>query len=201
MNERLNTVKVILGATKDGDIATAELAMVTSGERHYLSASFSISRPFNTDDINEEYAAGYLDGLDKEILYDLCVRYCCSPQNLPYEFYENNDIDDLVDCSLFPRSVTIDNDTFMFESQECGQVDLGDRMEEYTDRALFCRIYILWKVWHLRNLNSKEFKEVCDELNAIAKIANELDEEEWLTHYIKVNCLDLPDIDGEEEDD
>lgn len=201
----MKEITFLLGATKDGELAFGNFRIENYdviGRAPYFAASFDTVKPFDVDDIDEDYAADYLEGLDTETKYNLCERLCCAPQDLACEFYENSDIDDLVDCSLYPAEVKVCNITFKFESVACGQHDLTGEMAEFTNRLAFWRLIGLWKTFHLKPLTDKdEFKQVCDELTAIVKLFNKVDEDAWIKNYLKHNYANNPEVDEEDVDD
>ena len=72
--------KVLLGGTEEGTLVFADIHLGGEGYRDYFSVSFSEVRPFlATNEFLRERAENFLDGADKEFLYDLCERFDCKP--------------------------------------------------------------------------------------------------------------------------
>lgn len=186
----MQEVKVLLGSTKEGYLAFGEFE-IHQGDRPYFSASFNVVRPFDEQEIDEDYVEMYLEGFSKDTLYDMCDRYDCSPRDLPSVFLESSEVVDLVDCSLFPKTYDVGNISFSFESMSCGQHDLlkDDEMDEYTNQVAFQRLYDLWKTYHLKTLRAKELEEITAEVNELVKLFKEIDEDEWITKFLKDNYL------------
>ena len=174
--------RILLGATVDGEIAFGEVELTDKG----LSVGFDTVKPFDTNDIDEDYTEDYLYDLDKETKYNLCCQYECSPQDLAYEFFIDHTVDEIVDCFLYPVDIEVNGTTYMFESVGCGQQELENSMEEYADKAVFKELINLWKQYHLRKLSSEVYKQVCERVGKLlAKAEKNIDEISWITDYIR----------------
>ena len=184
--------KVLLGATNDGCLAFAEFGIHNSNPdgspelaRFHFSATFDTVRPFLAEDIDEEYVANWLEGFDKEYLYDLCDRYDCSPSQLADEYWRDNEIEDIVDCSLYPERVEVHGAEFMFESDGCGQQDLDGKMKHYVSFKIFSLIYSLWKTYHLKTLMGSEITEIKEIIAEILDYYADFDEKGWIEEYLE----------------
>ena len=190
--------KYLLGATADREIVFAEFS---ARHPHYwsrekgdwtdetvrnFSASFNTVRPFKGSDYDlEEYFEGWMDGLDKEYLYDLCERHWCAPQDLPGKLADECcDVRDAMDCSLYPEEMNIDNEYWYFESGSCGQHDTRkDGMDEYTNKEAYNLLHELWDKYHLKAIDEDGIKQ----MRRVVELLEEVDEEEWIEDYIRRN--------------
>lgn len=190
--------KFLLGATVDREIVFGEFELKhpsywskekgnwTDKDVLEFSASFDTVRPFNGSDYDlEEYFEGWMDGLDKEYLYDLCERHWCSPQDLPSKLADEcYDVRDALDCSLYSKEMCIDDEHWYFESGSCGQHDTRkDGMDDYTNKEAYDLLHELWDAYHLKKVDN----EVVDKVNKIVNMLKEVDEEEWIEDYIRRN--------------
>ena len=191
--------RILLGATKDGNIAFAGLDFKSVGlSKHYeLTVSFDTVRPFCVDDIDEDYVQDYLDGLTKSELYDLCDKYDCAPSCLAQEHLDNNPLDNIVDLSLYPERIEVMGAEMAFESVGCGQQDLLLEMTDYVNFNTFSALYVLWKRYHLKTIQGEDAKFVLQQINKILAVAEKVDEEEWIKSYL-IHRNDEGD-DGERE--
>ena len=173
----------LLGVTEYGELAFGEFECKEDTGR--FSASFSTVRPFNSSEEDfERYCEDYIEVFDDAEKYRMCEYYFCSPQNLAEEFSARSDWQEVMDCSLYPETFTINEDEWIFESSSCGQHDLReDGMHLYTDEKAFNLLQELWDEYHLEPLpedGKQTLKEITDRLSQI-------DEEEWIEDYIKEN--------------
>lgn len=146
--------KILLGVTKEGTLVFADIHLGGEGYRDYFSVSFNEVRPFlATNEFLRERAENYIDGADKEFLYDLCERFDCKPSELADELVGEANymgIESLVDISLYPESYSIDgySDEVYFESDGCGQLDIREYLipinKEFSDW-----LHSLWDNHHL----------------------------------------------------
>lgn len=179
--------RILLGTTKDNELVFIEYELRNGPafcDRDF-TASFDLVAPFDDDTIDEEYVRTYLEDFDKETLYDLCVTYDCTPNDLPYEYYSRNEIEDIVDCSLYPEAMEVNGKSYHFRSEACGQVDVLELMKTYTDEGMFCELYGLWHHFHLKSLNTSTFAFINDTLKRIEAKNEKFDDNEFIRKFIK----------------
>lgn len=161
-------MKYLLGRLKDGDFAFADIRVEKrNGKEREFAACFETVRPFNTSEIDVEE---YLDELfgpddytcyDREQKYDLCVKYHCSPYDLPRELAAVWSIEDVIDCSLYVNEVRINGDDWRFESGSFGQLDLKiEDFDKLVSEGGFLRIKELWEKYHLSDLPEDRMKDI-----------------------------------------
>ena len=192
------SIKYLLGATADKEIVFAEFSAThprywskekgnwTDETVREFSASFDTVRPFVGSDYDlEEYYEGWMDGLDKADLYDLCERHWCSPQDLPGKLAEEcYDVRDALDCSLYPEVINVDETDWYFESGSCGQHDTReDGMDEYVNEEAYNLLHELWDKYHLKPIDEDGIKQ----MQRVVELLDEVDEEEWIADYIRRN--------------
>lgn len=191
--------KYLLGATVNNELVFGEFELkhprywskekgsYTDEEVLEFSASFDTVTPFNADDYDlEEYYEGWIDGLDKEYLYDLCERFDCSPSQLPKNLADEcYDVRDALDCSLYPEEIIVDGESWCFESSSCGQHDTREEgMEEYVNEEAYNLLHTLWDNYHLKTVD----EEVVKQVEKLVDVLSSVDEEEWIINYIKEYC-------------
>lgn len=175
--------KYLLGATIDNELVFGEFEITNRNGYPEFTASFNAVRPFNGEDYDlVNYFDNYIDGLGKEYLYDLCERFDCSPSNLPEELAnECCDVRDALDCSLYPECYEVDGESWYFESSSCGQYDSRDDMQEIIDVKAYNFLHELWDKYHLKKVDN----DVIETVDEITTMLSEINEESWITNYIK----------------
>ena len=180
MKNLVNHKNILVGATFDNELVFADISI---RENKIFSASFSIVTPSKID--NEylyERFSSIMEDLPKEELYNLCEQYNCSPSNLIDELFYYSSVEDILDISLFPEQVEINNgDTWVFESAACGQIDTRSLMSEYVNKDAYMRLMTIWNTYHLQTIDDDTIKEV----ETIIEQLNEVDQMEWIEDYIK----------------
>lgn len=181
--------KVLLGATKDKELVFGEFGITKRNGYPEFTASFDTVRPFNSEDFDlERYYEDWIDGVDKEYLYDLCERFDCAPSALPENLAgECYDVRDALDCSLYPEMIEVDGENWCFESGSCGQHDTRDEMEEIINPAAYNQLHELWDKFHL----CKVGEDTVEQVNKLSKELSSVDEEAWIIDYIERNLEDL----------
>ena len=175
--------KFLMGYTKDGEFAFADCVVRNNGE---FSCSFDLVIPFNLANTDlEYYAEEILEYLDDDYQKSLCDRFSCKKSELVQAVVNNTPITELIDCSLYPESYTINGDDWYFESSSCGQVDLTDYMEDYTDKEACDKLIDFWKNHHLTIIDDSQESELNDILFKLVSI----DEEQWIINYIQSHLL------------
>ena len=179
--------KFLLGANVNNELVFGEFEITNRNGYTEFTASFDTVIPFNAEDYDlEEYYEGWVDGLDKEYLYDLCVQYDCRPSKLAEELAnECYDVRDALDCSLYPEKISVDGESWCFESSSCGQHDTRkDGMEVYTNEEAYNLLHTLWDNYHLKRVDD----EVVEQVEKLVDMLSGVDEEEWIINYIKEYC-------------
>lgn len=196
-------IEVLLGANKNQELVFGEFSLrhpeywskekgnYTDETVLEFSASFNVVKPFNGDSYDlENYFEGYIECMDKEYLYDQCVRFDCKPSELAKELAnECYDVRDVLDCSLYPECYEVDGKSWYFESCNCGQYDSReDGMEIYTNQSIYDKLHELWDEYHLK----KAGNDVVVQVENLAKMCEDIQEheEEWITNYIRENMAE-----------
>ena len=174
----MNMDKIFLGTTVNDELAFAEYHKYEDGRAGF---GFFTVRPFRASDVDEDYVWDWLDGFGKEILYDFCVDYDCSPNELATEVLDNSSIGEIIDISLFPNCITVDGEDWYFESSACGQHDLRDEMSEYANKEAFDTLISMWDEYHLKSIPNDKEQIV---LNAIEALCD-IDYESFIENYIR----------------
>lgn len=194
--------KVLLGANENQELVFGEFSLYhpeywSKEKGNYadksvlnFSVSFDVVRPFNGDNFDlEDYFEGWQEGLEKEYLYDQCVKFDCKPselaENLAGECY---DVRDALDCSLYPECYDVDGEAWYFESVGGGQHDSRkDGMEIYTNRNVYNKLHELWDKYHLKRVDN----DIVVQVENLAKMCGHIKEheEEWIVNYIRENMI------------
>lgn len=178
--------KYLLGATIDKEIVFAEFGITTRNGYPEFSASFDCVEPFTEDEVDaEEYYQDFVEQMDAKWKWETCERYDLAPSELVQWLMDNegSDPQSVRDCSLYPEIITVNEKDYYFESSSCGQHDTRGEMEIYTSQNLYDRIHFLWDKCHLKEVN----QEVIDEVEQIQNSFADIDEEEWIRDYIRIN--------------
>jgi len=181
--------EILLGATEDGTIVFANVEIREGNGERIVSASFDEVRPFlATYEFLRERAENYIDGVDKEFLYDLCERFDCKPSELADELVDEANyigIELLVDISLYPESYSIEGygDEIYFESESCGQHDTRDILIP-IDPEFSEWLHSLWDTYHLKQLPEEEYGNIEDK---VEEYLGTFDESEWIEKWLIEN--------------
>lgn len=180
--------KYLLGATSGNELVFGEFRITYRNGYAEFTASFDTVKPFNGENFDlEEYFEGWQDGLGKETLYDLCVRFNCKPSELAENLAaECEDVRDALDCSLYPECYTVDGDSWYFESSSYGQHDTRDEMEEIINPEAYNLLHKLWDTYHLKKVD----EEVIAQVEALEAMLTKVNEEEWIIDYIQRHLED-----------
>ncbi len=176
-------MQYLMGSTKNKELVFAEFEITKRNGYPEFTASFNSVRPFNENDVDiEAYMEEHVNSMDKAWAYEQCEFYDCSPSELAKRMAQETDsVADVVDCSLYQKYYTIDGDDYYFESCSGGQYDSRDDMELYTNKRVYDAIHKLWDKYHLKQVDSAVELEVIELQQELTKI----DEEEWITSFIK----------------
>lgn len=179
----------LLGATKDNDIVFGEFKIANLNEHAKFSASFDVVHPFRGSAIYSTGAWEYrLDDYDNDWKYQRCEEFDCSPSELAVNLAnEYNDVMELIDCSLYDEVYTIYNDDWYFESVDCGQCDTSCDMLEYVNKDAYDALIDLWKNYHLETVDDS----IIEKVKQIGSKLSDVDEEEWITDFIKRHINEL----------
>lgn len=180
--------KVLLGGTEEGTLVFADIH-VGGEHRNYFSVSFSEVKPFLvTYEFLEERVKDYIDGCDKESLYDMCERFDCKPSDLVDELVREVNsigIEVLVDISLYPESFSIEgySGDVYFESWGCGQHDTREYLipinKEFSEW-----LHSLWDTYHICRLTKEEYGNI---ERVVREYIDSLDEHEWIKEWLMEN--------------
>lgn len=179
--------KFLLGATKDNEIVFGDfgtrLQYGDDGEYEDFSASFDVVRPFDVDQYDVlQLLQDMIDDSGAGWAYAKCCEYDCAPSELAECMNDDcGDIRDVVDCSLYPEWYTIGDTDWCFESGSCGQCDTRENMAEYVNKEAYDKLCELWDNYHLKKADAN----VISEVEKLADVLLQTDEEEWITDFIK----------------
>lgn len=183
--------KVLLGATKDGEIVFGEFGIRTFNGLSDFSASFDTVRPFTEEELEspESYYENLLESCyDEASKYEMCERFDCKPSELAEILMgeEGSEPQNLRDCSLYTNIIEVNGTDYYFESGCCGQHDTRKEMEHYVNKEAYDVLHELWDSFHLKNVeNRSDFKEKYNRLLDLLKDQTEQSEEQWIADYIK----------------
>lgn len=181
--EKIMKNKFLLGATKDKELVFGKFEITTRNNFQEFLVSFNIVIPFDGDNFDlEEYFEDWVEGLDKEYLYDLCEQNYCAPQELVNALVEDCvDVRDAMDCSLYPKVVEVDGVHYYFESSGCGQYDTRENMEFYTNKEAYDLLIELRDKYDLKEID----EEGIEKAKKIEKLLVTIDEKQWIADYIQ----------------
>lgn len=175
--------KYLLGATRDNEIVFAEFGITERNGYPEFTASFDTVRPFRASEVDAtEYYEQLIDEMDAKWVLEQLRNYDCAPSELAERLADDaGEVDEVRDCSLYPEQYDIDGEEWHFESGSCGQHDTRGDMAIYTSRNLYDRIHALWDKYHLQHVG----QDVIDEVNAIRAAFENIDEQEWISDFIR----------------
>ena len=180
--------RYLLGATVDREIVFGEFEVTHRNGYPEFTASFDCVEPFTEDDCEDpiDYYERLIDECyDAQSKCELYERYDCRPSELAELLARDGgtDIQDIVDCSLYPNVIDVDGVDYYFRSGSCGQHDTRNEMDEYTNKEAYDLFHELWDKYHLKPIDEEGIKQ----MERVAEMLEEVDEEEWITDYIRRN--------------
>lgn len=185
----MTKTKVLLGATEYNEIVFGEFGVKPSYDDggYEFSASFFTVAPTRVDDVDlDDYYEALVDDMmyDGKWLWDRCDEYDCKPSDLAAEMANcTDDVQDVLDCSMYSETVTVDGEDWVFESMSCGQHDTQNSMTEYVDKDLYNKLHDLWDNYRNKNVDADVIAEV-DEL-AKKMYHDDAFIEDWIADYIE----------------
>lgn len=179
----------LLGSTKNNDIVFGEFKIANRNGRAEFSASFDVVHPFRGSSIDAtEIWEDRLYDYDNDWKYQRCEEFDCAPSELAVNLAnEYNDVMELIDCSLYDEVYTIYNEDWYFESVACGQHDSSGDMSEYVNEDAYDALMGLWNNYHLKQVDDS----IVENVNKIASELIDVDEEVWITDFIKRHINEL----------
>lgn len=144
--------KFLLGATIDNELVFGEFRITKRNGYPEFTSTFDVVHPFNGENYDlKSYYENWIEDIDKPHKLDLLEEYDCKPSELVEKLVErNDDIRDVLDCSLYPEEIIVDGESWYFESCSCGQHDTRDDMEEIINPEAYNLIHELWDKYHLK---------------------------------------------------
>lgn len=189
----------IIGLTKNFEIVVADIRYDKTGSnlKKDVGVSFDLSEIKSADatirDANymKDYYEDILDEYSADGIIGLCNEYDCPPYKLAEKIAESIDdkfdeeLMDLLDCSLYPEIINVDGEDYIFVASSCGQYDTreSDEMIEIVDQTLYDDIHDFWDNYHLQNIDDN-VKAIELYESIIARMA-ELDDEETVTGFVR----------------
>lgn len=189
----------IIGLTKNFEIVVANIRYDKTGSnlKKDVGVSFGLSEIKSADatirDANymKNYYEGILDEYSSDGIIALCNEYDCPPYQLVEKIVESIDdkfdeeLMDLLDCSLYPEIINVDGEDYIFVASSCGQYDTreGDEMIEIVDQALYDDIHDFWDNYHLQNIDDNI--EAIELYESIVARMDELDDEETIAGFVR----------------
>lgn len=173
--------KILLGATTNNDLVFGEFGIRNWNNRTKFSASFDTVHPFDGESIDlVEYWKDHIEDYDADTVLCFLRDYDCPISELAENLAYENGIEGTIDCSLYTEIYTVDNTDWYFESVGCGQHDTRGEMAEYVNESAYKRLHELWDTYHLKEVG----EDVVAEVEQIADILYQTNEEDWITDYI-----------------
>ena len=181
--------KYLLGSNVDNEIVFGEFEVTRRNGYPEFTASFCTVRPFNGEDFDmENYYENWCEDMDAQSLVDLLKRYDCCPSDLAGKLADEcGDVRDALDCSLYPEEFDMDGESWFFESSSAGQHDTRNEMEEIINLEAYDLLNSLWDKYHLKQVNDDVIKQV----EYLRNVLSQVNEEEWITDYIKKHKEDF----------
>lgn len=180
---------VLIGATKYYEIVFCEFEIRPSydGDGYKFYANSFTVEPTRVDDVDiEDYYDNLVDDMmcDGKWLWDMCDRYDCKPSDLAWEMAQaTDDVQDVLDCSMYPETIIIDGDEWVFESRSYGHSDEQGYITEYVDKDLYNKLHDLWSKYYAEIVDDDIIAEV-DEL-AKKMYHDDTFVENWIADYIE----------------
>jgi len=185
----------ILGATEAGELVFVEFRITHRNGYPEFTASFNGVRPFTEEGAisPEEYFESLAYDVSEARQFELMREHDLSPSELTEflkkEFaqehidnYGSIEIQDYIDCSLYPEIVDVDGEDYYFESVWCGQHDTRMEMLFYVDNNLYYELHELWDNYHLKQVDD----DVIQRIEKLQKEFEKIDEESWVKTLVRL---------------
>lgn len=176
----------ILGATEAGELVFVEFRITHRNGYPEFTASFNGVRPFTEEEAisPEEYFEMLVDDMGNDEKWDLCEQNDLRPSELAEWIMQNNgfEIQDYIDCSLYPEIIDVDGVDYYFETAWCGQHDTRMEMLFYVDNNLYNELHELWDNYHLKQVDD----DVIQRIEKLQKEFEKIDEESWVKTLVRL---------------
>lgn len=180
--------RFLLGTTVGSYLAFVEFELVHrpgDNPTRRFTASFDCVSPFDVSRIDEDYCYEYLKDFSDSDKYSFCEKFDCAPSELASRFQEETTVEDIIDCISYLPHITVNGTEYVFECMSCGQTDLLYEMKTFTNEEAFRTLYLLWRLYHLKNLDNHEFQLVLEGLTKVIAAFNEVDEEAFIKEFLE----------------
>lgn len=166
----------ILGATEAGELVFVEFGITHRNGHPEFTASFNGVRPFTEEEAisPEEYF--------ESLAYDVSDARQFELMREHVDNYGPIEIQDYIDCSLYPEIVDVDGEDYYFESVWCGQHDTRMEMLFYVDNNLYYELHELWDNYHLKQVDD----DVIQRIEKLQKEFEKIDEESWVKTLVRL---------------
>ena len=177
----------LLGSTKYGTIVFGEFGITHRNGYPEFTASFNTVAPFAEKDYPYtalEHYQDLVEGFDSDWKEKICQRNNIELSELPNWLMEENgsEIQDYIDCSLYPNIINVDGIDYYFESSCCGQHDTRNEMVIYVNKEAYDELHKLWDKYHLKEVD----ESVISKVNELEEVFKAINEEQWIADYIRL---------------
>ncbi len=130
-----------------------------------------------------------MDCMSSDEKWEICERFGLRPSELCDYLRDINGDDprDIVDCSLYPNIITVDDIDYYFRSMTSGQYDsrsdMDDEDAEFVDKGIYNELHKIWDKYHLKKVGG----DVIFIVNWMKEKLGKVDEEKWIRDYIERN--------------
>ena len=158
------TKRVLAGVTEDKELYFIETSITDrNGYDEFTMSGFTV-RPVTEED-KKEYESTYLDG-EEHYYWKEAVASGSTQDSMEDWIQQVRDEGDNMDCSLYPETVEVDNTTYYFESQSCGQHEVYDLVDYAMSKNIHQEMMTLWSKYHLKAVSemTTEDRKILDEI-------------------------------------
>ena len=178
--KRRENMQKIIGLTKNFEIVVAKIRYDKTGSnlKKDVGVSFDLSEIKSADATirDANYMKDYYDCLPYQLVEKMV-------ESIDGKFDE--ELMDLLDCSLYPEIINVDGEDYIFVASSCGQHDTreGDEMIEIVDQTLYDDIHDFWDNYHLQNIDDNI--EAIELYESIVARMDKLDDEEIIARFVR----------------
>lgn len=145
-----NEIKILAGITEDDELYFLNVTTERDG-KPYFSMTGETVRPITLEDaIDQSYES--TKSLIEEQTKDINDLYLRDIDDIVQDVIDSDGNLSGIDTSLYPESVTVDNQEYVFESCSCGQHEEKTLKHYFINQDSFRMLLKAWELYHMKDI-------------------------------------------------
>lgn len=149
-----------------------------------FTASFSVGKAFNIENIDNEYIYNYMKDLWDSVDDETKLNWLDDGEITKQEYFEQStqyaEYREIVDCSCTDYEITLkDGKTINFKTTGCGQCDIREQEDfeeiKFTNKNGVMLLLELWDKYHLKKIEAEDEAEILEKINKMMELLGDFD--------------------------